>query len=169
MTSWIARSTLLLALVAGVTVACSDDDPAGPDSSPLRGLVQSEGRDSVGNTLPPPPQGELTPGYFHGKVLGTAPPGSGNDSLATMPRIAGVRVVAYPKTGDGPNGPEVGAEAASVTTGSDGSFQLPVLPHGEYVVSFTPPANSEYGGVWVTAIAHGHSHDYPWWVVLWKK
>ena len=43
------------------------------------------------------------------------------------------------------------------------------MPGGNYVVTINPPAGSIYGGVWVTATVHGTSHEFPWWVVLWKK
>jgi hypothetical protein len=103
-------------------------------------------------------------------VLGQSEPNAGNDSLETAPRVAGVRVTAYPYLGASTSGaPDLGPEAASVITGADGAFQLPELPGGEYAVTFEPPANSIYQGVWVHAISHSGSNEYPWWVVLPKK
>ena len=128
---------LLFTFAAGLSVACSDS-PTESENSPLAGLTQRDAADSVGNPLPPPPANP-TPGSFHGTVLGPSQPGSGNDSLATAPRVAGAVVIAYPVTG------------------------------GTYVVTFTPPANSIYGGVWVTAATSANSNDHPWWVILWKK
>jgi hypothetical protein len=162
-----SRRVVAFALIAGLAVACSDG-PTDTDTSPLAGLAETEARDSAGNT-PTPPTGTLTPGYFHGTVLGQAPPGSGNDSLANMPRISGVVVTAYALLGYSSTGPNLGTTAGTATTGSDGKFQLPTLPGGEYVVTFTPPANSVYRGVWATAYANESSADWPWWVVLPKK
>lgn len=147
---------LMVSLLAS---ACSDS--SGPNLSPLDGLTQYAGTDSTGTPPPPPPTGTTTPGYFQGTVIGPSEPGAGSDSLATAPRIAGVRVSAYAALEQGP--------VASVVTGADGRFVLPLLPGGHYAVTFTPPINSPYGGVWATAPAHAQSHTHPWWVVLWKK
>ncbi len=158
---------LLFTLTAGLAVACSDD-PTGSETSPIAGLAQREGSDSTGNPLPPPPTNP-TPGSFHGTVLGPSAPGSGGDTLATAPRVADVVVKAFPVTGGTQAEPTLGPVAASVTTGADGKFQLPTLAGGTYVVTFTPPSNSIYGGVWVTAATSATSNDWQWWVVLWKK
>ena len=160
-------SRLALGLFAGALVACGSDNPTASDDSPLAGLTKTEGRDSTGTSVPNPPT-PGTPGYFRGTVLGPSVPGAGNDSLATAPRISGVVVTAYPRLSDGVP-PEVGAAAATVTTGSDGKFQLPTLSAGEYVVTFNPPSGSIYTGVWVTATAYAGSSEWPWWVVLPKK
>jgi hypothetical protein len=58
---------------------------------------------------------------------------------------------------------------ASTITGADGKFTLPTIAGGPYAVTFTPPNGSIYGGVWVTGTIHSASHEFPWWVVLWKK
>ena len=158
---------VLFAAAAGLSVACSDST-AGPENSVLAGLAPRTASDSVGNPPPPPPSNP-TPGSFHGTVLGPSQPGAGNDSLATAPRVASVVVAAYPVTGGSQADPTLGPAAASVTTGNDGKFQLPTLSGGEYVVTFTPPANSIYGGVWVTSTTSATSNDHPWWVILWKK
>ena len=159
-------SLLVLALSSALTVACSDS-PTATENSPLAGLAQRDGKDSVGNPLPPPPTNP-TPGSFHGTVLGPSAPGSGNDSLATAPRVSGVVVTAYPITGGTQADPDLGPAEKSVTTGSDGKFAL-TLAGGDYVVTFTPPASSIYGGVWVTAATSATSNDHPWWVILWRK
>jgi hypothetical protein len=157
---------LLLASTTGLAIACSDD-PAGTENSPLAGLAPRTANDSVGNPAPAPTN--PTPGRFRGTVLGPSQPGAGNDSLNTAPRIEGVVVTAYPVTGGSQADPTLGPAAIYVTTGADGKFQLPILAGGEYVVTFTPPANSIYGGVWVTAMTSATSNDHPWWVILWKK
>jgi len=157
-----------IALMTATIVGCSDDDPTGAPNSPLTGLTQQEGADSLGNPLPQEPS-TPTPGSFHGTVLGPSAPGSGNDSLATAPRVAGVVVTAYPVIGGSPGSPTLGAAEATVTTGTDGRFTLPTLSGGSYVVAFNPPSTSIYGGVWVTASTSATSNDWPWWVVLWKK
>ena len=158
---------LLFALAAGLTAACSDS-PTETEDSPLAGLAQREGTDSVGNHSPPPPANP-TPGRFHGTVLGPAEPGQGPDTLTTSPRVASVVVTAYPVIGGTQAAPELGAAEATTTTGSDGKFQLPQLAGGLYVVTFNPPSTSIYGGVWVTAATSANSNDHPWWVILWKK
>ena len=168
MSRWYSRYALLVALFAGVTAACSDDSPTDPASSPLSGLARENTRDSVGTPPPPPPTGTLSPGTVRGTVLGPSAPGAGNDSLETAPRVAGVAVTAYPVESMGVE-PELGPAAASAVTDANGRFQLPELAGGEYVVTFNPPANSEYGGVWVTTVIHAGSSEHPWWVVLWKK
>jgi hypothetical protein len=92
-------------------------------------------------------------------------PGGSGDTLATKPRIANVTVTIYPRVGsDLP--PQPGPEAGSVVTGADGLFQLPTLPAGEYIVTFVPPQNSLYAGVYVFGPLNAHSKDYPWWVTL---
>lgn len=169
MWSRVPRSLVLLATAVGFAVACSDDETTSPTSDPLAGLIQSEERDSIGNGPPPPPPSQ-EPGYFRGRVLGQSDPepGQNTDTLATAPRIANVRVTAYPRVSNDPT-PKVGPEAASVVTDAEGAFQFPLLPYGEYVVTFNPPENSEYRGVWVTTVVHNTSHEWPWWIVLPKK
>jgi hypothetical protein len=159
---------LVVALTAGLFVSACSDSPTENENSPLTGLTQRGGSDSTGNPLPPPPTNP-TPGSFHGTVLGPSQPGSGGDTLASAPRVAGVVVTAYPVTGGTESLPTLGSAAATVTTGADGKFQLPTLTGGTYVVTFNPPASSIYGGVWVTAATSATSNDWPWWVILWKK
>jgi hypothetical protein len=181
----LARPTFLLtlSLIAGLAVACSDD-PTGPDDgSPLDGLIAQAGRDSVGNPVPPPPTNpgnhpdtanyppppaNPVAGGFHGTVLGPSTPGQGVDTLATAPRVAGVVVSAYKILGGTTAEPDLGPVEQSVTTGADGKFALS-LSGGHYLVTFTPPANGIYGGVWVTSTTSANSNDWPWWVILWKK
>jgi hypothetical protein len=162
----VTRYAPLFALFAGLTIAaCSDNEPTGSQDGPLAGLAQREGSDSLGQPLPPQPPNPQ-PGVFRGFVLAPCTSGCTGDTLATAPRIAGVVVKAYPVTaGSGTANPTLGDLAATATTGSDGKFQLPSLT-GEFVVTFTPPASSPYGGVWVTAHTTFVSDEYPWWVVL---
>ena len=153
-------SSLVLLVVAA---ACSEDPTTGPTGSPLAGLSESAWDDStVANN---PADG---PGYFHGTVVGQSPPGAGNDSLATAPRIAGVVVTIYERKLTNSNAVEVGDVKGSVTTGNDGKFTLPTLPAGQYVVTFVPPGNI-YHGVYVWGSLNQHSATYPWWIVLHKK
>jgi hypothetical protein len=163
----IARPTLLFScsLLAGFLFACSDS-PTEPGTSVLAGLSQRDGRDSVGNPLPPPPTNP-TPGIFHGTVLGPSVAGSA-DTLATAPRVAAVVVKAYPITGGTQANPELGPVEQTVTTGTDGKFSLS-LSGGLYAVTFTPPASSMYSGVWVTGSTSVNSGDWPWWVILPRK
>lgn len=155
---------LATVLLAGLTLACSDT--TGTEGSPLDGLAQRTGSDSVGNPLPPEPS-TPSPGTFRGTVLapcvGTSCTG---DTLATSPRVSGVVIRAYRVTGGTQANPTLGAMEATVTTGSDGKFQLPQLAGGEYVVTFTPPLSSAYSGVWVNAYTSAQSDDWPWWVIL---
>ena len=157
---------VLLAFTSGLAIACSDD-PTSPANDPLAGLSQRAGNDSAGNPLPPPPATPVA-GGFHGTVLGPSTPGSSGDTLATAPRIAGVVVRAYKVTGGTQAEPELGPVEQTVTTGVDGKFAL-TLSGGNYVVTFTPPENSMYGGVWVTASTSATSNQWPWWVILWRK
>lgn len=152
-----------IALAGMVSMACSDS-PTQPAASPIAGLASATTKDSSGTAVPQPPASS-TPGTFHGTVIGKSVAGGG-DTLATAPRLAGVKVTAYPTTNAGAANPTLGAAAASVTTGADGQFALPELPGGAYVVTFTPPAGSGYSGQWVTATAYSGSGVYPWWVVL---
>src|SRR5687768_9148737 len=153
----------MFALTSALVVACSDN-PTETEDSPLAGLAQRDGRDSIGNPLPPPPATPV-PGGFHGTVVGPATPGPGVDTMATAPRISGVVVKAMKVIGGTEADPVLGPVEQTVTTGADGKFAL-TLSGGEYVVSFTPPANSIYGGVWVTAWTSANSNVWPWWVVL---
>jgi hypothetical protein len=133
-------------------------------TSPLAGLAAGATNDSSPVTTPPQTP---TPGSFHGTVLGHTTLPAGTDTLNTLPRIVGARLVAYshvqPTTSDTLG---VGPEVASVTTDANGQFQFPTLAGALYIVTITPPSGSKYQGVWVAAIAHTHSGDYPWWVVL---
>jgi hypothetical protein len=166
-TAWSRWNPLALALLGVAAIAC--EKGTAPSPTPLAGLVRVEGSDSVGTPAPTPPANS-GPGYVRGTVLGPSEPGSGNDSLATAPRVAGVVITAYPRvaptTADTMG---IGPMAAQVTTGADGKFQLPSVPAGEYIITFNPPADSPYGGVWTVGPIHERSHEYPFWVVLWRK
>ena len=158
--------SLIFALTSAFAVACSDS-PTENENNPLAGLAQRDGKDSVGNPLPPAPNTPVA-GGFHGTVLGPSTPGSGVDTLATAPRVSGVVVKAFKVIGGTQAEPEPGPVEQSVTTAADGKFAL-TLSGGNYVVTFTPPESSIYGGVWVTASTSATSNDWPWWVILWKK
>jgi hypothetical protein len=166
--SVLCRALLATALLS----ACGSDGPTDPEADPLRGLRGATASDSAGTTTvtqdtaratPGPLPDSLTagPGYFHGVVRGSGGT-TGPDTLATSLRIKDVQVVAYPWRADGSLGPA----AATTTTNERGEWQLATVPGGAYKVTFTPPVSSPYAGVWVTATAHPHSHDWPWWVTL---
>lgn len=109
-------------------------------------------------------------GYFRATVRGPALLGAGNDSLSTSPKLAGVTATICPRvestlSSQLPVGPAAGS---AVTDGQD-QFQLPVLPAGEYVVTFVPPAGSIHQGVYAFGPLRSNRGEYPWWVVLPKK
>lgn len=156
----------LLVLLPFLVAACEMGDPDTGAPNPLAGLRALDARDSTGTLVPEPPEGDPTTGHFVGTVLGPSAPGSGNDSLATAPRVVGARLTAYPIITSGVASGTLGAAAAEIWTGADGRFTLPPLAGGPYVVTVTPPAGSPYQGVFVTATAHATSHEHPWWVVL---
>jgi hypothetical protein len=160
-----ARATIVAALIAFVAVACAESTAPAGSEDVLAGLVSATPQDSAGNNTPPPPGGAGT-GYFRGYVRGPNTPGTGADTLATSPRIAGVVVRAYPITSYGTSGPNLGAPAGEVTTDENGAFTFPSIPGGEYAVTFHPPAASGYQGIYVTGPIHPTSHEHPWWVTL---
>src|SRR5687767_8669398 len=132
------RAQLGAACIAVVlATACSDRDPAGPGNDPLAGLTEAERGDTV--TTPPPsvPRG---PGHFVGTVYGYDP---GPDTLASSVRLPGARVTAFVLV-QSPDTVVAGRQVASVLTNSQGFFQLPTLPAGEYIVTFVPPEGSPY-------------------------
>ena len=160
-------------LAAALLSACGGEGgTTDPSADPLRGLRATTATDSAGtNTVtqdtaratpgPVPDSLAAGPGYFRGVVRsseGTAGP----DTLASSVRLKDVLVVAYPWRADGSLGPA----AASATTNDRGEWQLATIPGGPYKVTFTPPANGAYAGVWVTSTAHPRSHEWPWWVTL---
>lgn len=162
-----SRSRLLALAFGGALVlltACESDGPTDASRSPLAGLARTTGMDSTGNV--PPPATDLQDGYFRGRVLGASEPGSGDDSLETAPRLADVLVSVYPRVNGSESEPELGPAVATMLTDDNGDFESPLLTGGAYVVTFTPSASSGYTGVWVSAIAHSGSHEYPWWVIL---
>jgi hypothetical protein len=163
------RFTIALATAAALLATACESGTTGPGRSPLEGLVQSSVSDSGGTAPPPSPNpGPLTPGRFHGTVLGSAPFAPGADTLAVMPRLANVRVTAYQQLSGGAS-PTPGPAVAALTTGSSGAFDFPSLPGGAYIVTFVPPDGSPYYGIWVTATAHSSSGAFPWWVVLGRR
>lgn len=144
-----------------VAVACADEGPTTPGPTTLMGLVEVESNDTIATQ--PPPEAPATPGAFHGFVLGH---GTGPDTMATAPRLQGVVVTAYPHLGWNGSNPVVGEASATRTTDANGAFQFPVLPGGEYVVTFVPPASSTYGATFVTTTIHSGSDEGNWWVIL---
>lgn len=159
------RYIVVASTVAVVLAACSSESPVQP-SGPLAGLDASGSGDTANVNHAPTGMG---PGYFRGTVLGPSEPGAGNDSLSTAPRVASVVVTIYERKPGTGESVVVGDAKGSVTTGTDGKFTLPVLPAGEYVVTFVPPANSEYHGAYAFGPLRENSSEFPWWVVLAKK
>jgi hypothetical protein len=155
-----------LALLAASAIigACSDNPLTGPTDTRLAGLSKSTTNDTSNTTHNPTGDG---PGFFRGTVIGHSPAG-GPDTLTTAPRIAGVVVTIYTRKITG-SGVEPDVLQGSVTTGADGSFTLPTLPAGEYVVTFVPPGDSGLNGVYVFGYLRETSGEYPWWVTLPKK
>jgi hypothetical protein len=129
----------------------------------LAGLNLTATNDSTPSNTPP----DNGSGIVHGTVLGQSQPGLTGDTLATAPRISGVVVTIY--LAQAANGDTPGPQVASLTTGADGTFTLPLLDAGNYVVTFVPPANSGYNGVYVTGHVSSVSSNYPWWIVLSKQ
>lgn len=156
------HSTLILG--AAVAALACGDTPTDVDPSIILGLSKAEANDTVTTTPPPPSQ--ASPGSFHGFVLG---PGTGPDTMATAPRLQGIAVTAYPLLGWSGTEPQVGETAASLITDANGAFQSPTIPGGEYVVTFVPPANSIYRGVYVTTTIHEGSDGGNWWIILPRK
>ena len=165
----LARSTPRGALVVlgtlAFSLACSGRDGLiqPPVLSPLAGLNESAARDSSGSF---PPIGSPQPGDLRGTVVGPAPVGSGSDTLAASPRVAGVEVTVYQILEDSGPVPQVGPPIANTITGIDGKFALQGLPGGSIVVAFEPPSAGPYAGTWSSWVIHAGSGDYPWWVVL---
>lgn len=155
-------------LVVAFAAACgsSVNEPVVP--GPLAGLSRIDAVDSAGNGVSQPlsPQGS---GYVRGTVLAPSAPGSGNDSLNTATRIAGVVIKIYPIIGD-PNvaNPTIGALIGTVTTDANGLFQTSVIDgsHGWHTLTFTPPAGSGYQAVWARTQFWTDSSVHPWWVTL---
>ena len=157
------RAALALAVLALAAAACSEDGTPPGQPSVLAGMAQGESNDTTGG---PPPTPNPTPGSFSGYVLG---PGTGPDTMATAPRIAGTTVTLYPHTGWKGTEPTVGPAAGTVTTNAEGYFAVGPVPGGEYVVTFVPPTNSIYRSVYVLTTVHQNSNTGTWWVVLPKK
>jgi hypothetical protein len=154
--------------MAAVIVACSDSTSPGTTGNPLQGLFKSS-TGSSDTAVVQTGGDQPTPGYFHGTVRGASAPGA-TDTMNTAPRVANVQVTVYQhvttSTGDTLG---VGPQVAEVTTDANGEFQTPVLSGGFYIVVFAPPAGSIYHGVYVGAMAHSHSADYSWFIVLPKQ
>jgi hypothetical protein len=170
-------SALAIALVTTLAIGCADNGlPTSVDDSPLKGLAHAGTPDSGTTTPPPPPAPGDTdsttapppsgPGVFRGYVRGQAEPGTGPDTMTNAPKLANVKVTAYPISQTPTDTLVIGEAAASVLTNANGEWTLPSLPGGTYAVTFVPPAGSKYRGVYAFGPLNSQSVNYPWWVVL---
>jgi hypothetical protein len=162
------KRLLGITLLAAVICAGCESPTRAPQLD-LKGLRQATPTDSAGSPVPPGTT-EATPGYIRGVVRSSElKQPTGPDTLVNSVRLAGVRVAALPVTDPSTSPPATGAVAAEVTTNANGEFTLPQLPGGAYVVTFTPPAGSDYQGVWTMTTINSRTADYPWWVTLFKR
>lgn len=158
------RAAALAAVLAGaVTIGACGSDPVPPSVPSILAGLAATNADSA-----PPPTPQPTPGTgaFHGLVLGH---GTGPDTMATAPRLQGVKVTAYPHSGWDGQEPVVGAAAAVMTTDGTGAYQSPMLPGGNYIITFVPPTDSEYRGVYVQGNINSTSDVGTWVVILPRK
>jgi hypothetical protein len=155
--------SLTAAVAVATIVACAQDGATSPEHSPLAGLNKAGTVDTSNSTHVPTGEG---PGFYRGTVVGQWDYAAGVDSTKAAPRLAGVVVTIYLRneiTG------QIGEAKGSVTTAADGAFKLPLLPAGHYAVTFVPPENSGYYGVYAFGDLRENSSEFPWWVVLSKK
>ena len=158
------RALALLTALVFTAAACSDDS-SGPDSDPLAGLVAAERGDTAES---PPNETPDGPGHFQGLVKGYTP--GVIDTNSTIVPLADVRVTAYrnENTGVG-TPPEAGDAVATTFSNASGAWALPTLPGGEYVVTFVPPASSDYRAGWTVGQAWSGSGAGQWQIHLPKK
>lgn len=156
-----------IATVAAWLGALSCAAPTDPGLSPsLEEMLLAPITDSGGTTVGPPDSAGAGPGYVHGTLMGSGS-GSGLDTLATKPRVAGAAVTVH-RIIEERSGlpPKIGPAIATTYTDAEGRFTTPVIeadPDG-YVMIFSPPASSAYAPVWTYAWFWPDSHVYPWWV-----
>ena len=163
----IVSTLAMIGLAASGPAACGNDTaPPVTVTSPLAGLISTTDKDSSGASVPA--NGTAGTGTVNGSVMGPSNGGTG-DTLATAPRVAGVRIAAFKVTGGTTANPTLAAEVAAATTGTDGKFTAPVLDGGDYVFTITPPSSRSYVGVWASTPITANSINWPWWVVLPKK
>ena len=158
------RASFLLGAVLtslALTACSSVETTEIEEPNVIAGLAEAASNDTTSG--PPPTPANPTPGSFHGYVIG---PGTGPDTIATAPRVAGTVITAYPHTGWVGSEPTVGPAAASVTADANGFFQTPTIPGGEYVVTFVPPSSSPFRGVFVMTTIFSGSSTGTWWVLL---
>jgi hypothetical protein len=156
--------TVVLA-VAAIAIACKDE-PTGLDAHKLlAGLAPAESNDTTVTEKPDTSTWTPAPGAFHGIVFH---PGAGPDTIGSAIRVANVAIVVYPETGwdSDNNTPLLGDPVASFTSNANGEFQSPTIAGGTYIVTFTPPADSPYKGVWVTGLIYDTSDSGQWWIAL---
>ena len=141
------RSTFFAIITAAAVMACAEENAAPKLGDKLTGFSVGEIGDTAisgGSQGPVSGSGPLQVG---GTVRGI---GTGADTLATAPILANFTVKAYKYVGYSGNDVVVGDQIGSFTTDANGWWGYVGLEPGKYVVTFTPPANSEFRGVYVT-------------------
>ena len=156
----------VIGAIAAISIvsACEQPLSIGAGVSALAGLAPGATNDNNPVTTLP---ATGTPGSFTGTVVGHIVLYNLRDTISLLPHIAGARLTAYMHTS--PTATDtigIGLAVASVVTDVDGHFQFPTIPGALYIVTVTPPPHSPYQGVWVAAIAHSRSGDFPWSVEL---
>ena len=140
---------LVFILTASAALACADSyAPIEPDGTTLTGHSIGTVSDSTPSGVPVG-TGAMQVG---GTVKGV---GTGNDTMATAPILANVIVKGYKHLGYSGNDVLIGEEIGSLTTDANGFFGYLSLAPGKYVVTFTPPAASQFRAIYVTYESKG--------------
>ena len=105
-------------------------------------------------------------GHFEGFVTGAV---AGTDSSDASNPVANVQVKVFAIQAWRGDVPLLGQVIASTITPADGSWKLPELPAGVYALTFLPPADSKYRGVWTLGTASPASSTHPWRIGLQLK
>jgi hypothetical protein len=143
-----AGSKLFLALIATAALACAGDPAAPLQGDKLTGFSVGQVGDSTPSGVPTG-TGAMQVG---GTVKGV---GVGVDTMISAPNLADVEVKAYKHLGYAGNEVLIGEQVGSLTTDANGWFGYLSLPPGKYAITFTPPANSAFRGIYVTYESHG--------------
>ena len=147
-----ARSAFLFAFMTAAATACGSDPLIPPTDDRLAGISAGQVADSTPSGAPVG-SGAINVG---GTVKGV---GTGSDTMATAPKLADVQVRAFKHLGYSGNDVLIGEDVGVLTTDANGWFGYLSLPPGKYVVTFTPPANSPFRGIYVTYESMGSPPD----------